>query len=214
MCDSFRPGMNASHQRPHMIDSHTCASRSLAEKLIVCITRRQPPPTYCPCWTDNGGPLHYRWGLNTLLNTQLLCLASLYCSFSSLLSFSLSLCYIPPVLLTNYWNHKEKPTWVCAPCGQAGRDTNDHFVLCESLNLETLTTRSDAVATSLHLRTAALLRLCLDDADFPLRQTDRQTETLWLHLSWTFLFPGRSENRLQLITLIRILRIRTGHFFS
>lgn len=74
----------------------------LTEKLIVCITRRQPPPTYCPCWIDNA-----HWGTTTLpIRRNSILFQSLFCPpylFQSI--FSRFLCYIPPLHLT------DKQTW-------------------------------------------------------------------------------------------------------
>lgn len=169
-----------------MIYSHTCAS-SLAEKLIVCITRRQPPPTYCPCWTDNGGPLQLRMGLNSILNTQLFCL-SLHSLAASVLFFLFLFVTFLHLQRTSYWNHTEKLTWICAPCGQTDETL---WPLCAPRVPElqkTLTTRWDTAAAN--------TTTCLDNTN-PLSATKQQR--LWLHPR-TFL-SRRLEHRL--IKLIR-----------
>lgn len=104
--------------------------------------------------------LNWQWGtttlpmgLNSILNTQLFCLSSLFCSFSSF-----SLCYIPPLQLTNYWNHMEKTDMDLRSLWTNWTRHYDHFVLCACLRSKTLTTRSDAMATARHLH-ATTLRL-------------------------------------------------------
>lgn len=42
-------GMRSSSRPAPTVQADGFASLSPAEKLIVCITRRPPPPTYCPC---------------------------------------------------------------------------------------------------------------------------------------------------------------------
>lgn len=180
--------MNASHLLLHMINSHTCASSSLAEKLIVCITRRQPPPTYCPCWTDNGGPLQLPMGRNSILNTQLFCLSlSLHSLAASLLSL-FSLCYIPPFAADKLLKPHGKTDVDLRSLWTNWTRHYDHFVLRGSLNSKkTLTTRSDTAAAN--------TTTCLGNTN-PLSATKQQR--LWLHLR-TFLSLWLEHRLIKLI---------------
>lgn len=97
-----------------LIDLLTCASSSLAEKLIVCISRRQPPPTYCPCWAEHGRSQQVCWGPTPSLPSALHPLAAFLSSSPA-------------------WLHSCAAAWLYPPCGQTGQVYENSKILTTRL---------------------------------------------------------------------------------